>query len=78
LKTDIGHDRDDKADRNCPRQLVAALAPKSPRGDPEAREQIVLSRLLRLLRGQFRIGFNQLGRRWLDLIAGFGDDFDEW
>ena len=77
LETDIGDDQDHKADGKHPRQPVAASAPKSLGADPESRQQIILAGLLGFFRRQFWVGFEEFGRRRLDLVAGFGDDFDE-
>jgi len=41
------------------------------------RQQVTLADLLGFFRRQFGVGFEEFGRRWLDLLAGFGDDFDE-
>ena len=78
LKADIGDDQDQQPDRKQPRQPVAASAPIAARADPEPRQQIILARLLGLLRRQFRIGFDDLRRRRFDVIAAFGGDFDEF
>ena len=50
LEADIGDDQDQQPDRKRPRQPVAASAPIAARADPEPRQQIILARLLGLLR----------------------------
>ena len=77
LKADMGDDQDQQADRKRPRQPAALLAPVSARADPEPRQQIILARLLGLLRRHFRIGFNDFRRRRIDMVAVLGDDLDD-
>jgi hypothetical protein len=69
LKADIGDDQDQQPDRKQPCQPVAAPAPIAPRADPEPCQQIILAGLLGLFLGHFRIGFDDLRRRRIDLIA---------
>ncbi len=78
LKADIGDDQEQQPDREQPGQPVAVPAPIAARADPEPRQQIILAGLLGLFRRHLRIGFDRLGRRWLDVIAAFGDDLDEF
>jgi hypothetical protein len=77
LKADIGDDQDHEPDGKYPRQPVAAFAPKSLGADPEPRQQIILAGLLGLFGRKIRVGLEDLGRRRLDMLAGFGCDLDE-
>ena len=75
LKADIADDQQQQPDRKCPRQAVAAPAPKTARADPESRQQIVLARLLGFFRRHLQIGLDKLWRR-LDGLAILRVDLD--
>src|SRR5262249_11104667 len=65
LEADSGDNQHGETDRKWPRQPVALAAPKASGADPEARQQIILARLLDLFRGQLCIRVKHF-RRWRD------------
>ena len=60
-----------------PGQPIAVATPEAARAGPEPRQQVALAKRLRLFRRQLRVGFDHLGRRRLDRLAGLVLDLDD-